>query len=154
MGQNFAFSMLKCTPAWKKYTTTSCVVGTNISYAQSTPLHYLLRRKQQIETIKGSERPETKWEFYNNKTCQLWIWLLECRWDYEYTLSNTSAVIAAIRVQWWSFDKCIDFANSALLFFIPVDNFRPIRRSRASSSSFVNHLQTALCSVLNLMTSQ
>ena len=67
----------------KKYTTTSCVVGTNISYAQSTPLHYLLRRlkigKQQIETIKRSERPATKWEFYNNKTCQLWIWLLECR---------------------------------------------------------------------------
>ena len=32
MAQNFAFSLLKSTPAQKKYTTVGCVVGTNISY--------------------------------------------------------------------------------------------------------------------------
>ena len=32
MGQNFAFSMLKSTPARKKYATSGCVVGTNITY--------------------------------------------------------------------------------------------------------------------------
>ena len=33
MGQDFAFSILKSTPTWKKYTTAGCEVGTNISYA-------------------------------------------------------------------------------------------------------------------------
>ena len=32
MGQNFAFSMPKSTPARKKYTTAGWVVGKNISY--------------------------------------------------------------------------------------------------------------------------
>ena len=33
MGQNYAFSMLKCTLALKKYITAGCVVVTNMSYA-------------------------------------------------------------------------------------------------------------------------
>ena len=32
MGQNFAFSMLKSTPAQKKYIIAGCVVESNISY--------------------------------------------------------------------------------------------------------------------------
>ena len=35
MGQNFAFSMLKSTPARKKYAASGCVVGTNITYDRS-----------------------------------------------------------------------------------------------------------------------
>ena len=59
MGQNFAFSMLKSTPARKKNPTAGCVVGTNISYvsydekeiqiqiqiyAGYTLIHYLTRK--------------------------------------------------------------------------------------------------------------
>ena len=68
MGQNFAFSMLKSTPASKKYTTTGCVVVT-MSYEKGLtnliftlqPKHVLLlKRKKEGVDMKTLQAKETK----------------------------------------------------------------------------------------------
>ena len=52
MGQHFAFSMPKSTPARKKYTTAGCVVVTNISYARDKVTYWRVGTEKKHLNIK------------------------------------------------------------------------------------------------------
>ena len=80
-GQNYAFSLLKCTLARKKYTTAGCVVVTTMSYAKS---FFLSKKFKMCRTYKKVQEVHNEQVLSPQCHSQLisvgWAWTMVKMW--------------------------------------------------------------------------